>query len=380
MLPALAASLCYGLHPLTVGSVSWIAARFDVMSVTCGLSGLLFWLKWDIKPTARKEMYAADLLLAAAVLCKEQGIVFIMVCFSITVIHLITHKNEKNKLWTGLIFLSLFVMVYTVYRLIIFGGVGGYLTARHGLNFAVPFYYFYALLFPFLNVLPDRTLSITLLISLPVLWLLIPIMWQTDNKKAGDVQKIYIFAACTIFFVGLITTAPHAGMTFDTIIRHAESRFALIPVVGMSLITGIAVHKIVRNKAVYHIMLVCIIILGSFAAWRTDIQIQAWGDAGKTADNIISQTLSLVPSPSRNSKLIFLDIPRNNSQYAYIFGIGLKEAMQYRYGLRKDLEVIRYPKKNDLRMANPDYDHVFQYHESNGMLEKLKGERQKKSN
>ncbi|MBN1293000.1 MAG: hypothetical protein JXB48_14260 [Candidatus Latescibacteria bacterium] len=376
-LPSFAASLCYGLHPLTVGSVSWVAARFDVMSVTCGLAGLLLWLKWDIKPSERNHLTGAVVLLAVALLCKEQGVVFITVCLLVTFFRLIKNRDKKIKGWPGLLSLALLMVIYTIYRLIIFGGLGGYITAQHGLNFIVPVYYFFALFFPFLNVLPGWTISVSLLISLLVLWTLVPILWTPENNKKSAVPKMYIFAACALFFIGLITTAPHAGMTFDTIIRHAESRFALIPVVGFSLIAGIMVYIIIQNNAAYKFALVCIVIIGSLAAWRTDIQIQAWGAAGKTADSIISQTLMLVPSPKINSKLIFLDIPRNNSQYAYIFGIGFKEALQYKYGLRKDLDVIRYPKRNDLRTANPDYDHVFQYHESTGKLEKLKGERQK---
>ena len=42
-----AACLVYGLHPLTGGSVAWVAARFDIICVTFGLAGMLLWIKWD---------------------------------------------------------------------------------------------------------------------------------------------------------------------------------------------------------------------------------------------------------------------------------------------------------------------------------------------
>ena len=110
---------------------------------------------------------------------------------------------------------------------------------------------------------------------------------------------------------------------------------------------------------------------------RNDVQIQAWRNAGLTSDSIISQKLKLAPPPALNSKLIFIDIPRNNDQYAYIFGIGLQEALMFNYGLRDDITVIRYPKRKDFQTASPERDHVFQYHKSTGTLEKLTGVRKK---
>jgi hypothetical protein len=76
---------------------------------------------------------------------------------------------------------------------------------------------------------------------------------------------------------------------------------------------------------------------------------------------------------------MFLDVPRNNDQYAYIFGIGLKEALLPRYGGRQDLVIIRYPQREDLRTANPDRDFVFQYHPDTGVLEKLRAVRESRT-
>ena len=89
--------------------------------------------------------------------------------------------------------------------------------------------------------------------------------------------------------------------------------------------------------------------------------------------------MELAPSPPQGSQLIFLDVPRNNDQYAYIFGIGLKEALIQRYGGRQDMEIIRYPKREDLGTAVPERDFVFQYHTDTGMLEKLKAVRKKRT-
>ena len=81
----------------------------------------------------------------------------------------------------------------------------------------------------------------------------------------------------------------------------------------------------------------------------------------------------------QGSHLIFIDVPRNNDQYAYVFGIGLKEALIQRYGGRQDLVVIRFPKREDLGTAIPERDFVFQYHTDTGVLEKLRAVRKKKA-
>jgi len=78
VVPECAACLVYGLHPLATGSVTWVAARFDVMSVTFGLAGLLMWLRWEAGEKGRLLLWSI-LFLVAGILSKEQGIVFITV-------------------------------------------------------------------------------------------------------------------------------------------------------------------------------------------------------------------------------------------------------------------------------------------------------------
>ncbi len=372
-LSALTASLIYGLHPLTAGSVAWVAARFDVMCVTFGLAGFLQWQKWNKERWSTKYFFGAVLLLLASLLSKEQGIVFVMVCFLFSFVHLFSSEKKQSGKLTGIITLSVLMLLYTLYRLTIFGGLGGYLTAQHGLNFAVPVYYLIATLFPFLNVMPGWSLSVTFLAALLPISAIVIVLRPGKNKTAIKVHLTFWLTAAALYCAGLATTAPHAGMTLETILRHAESRFALIPIVGLSLLAGYGMHMLVRTPRMFSTALVLVVILAAFAGLRTDIQIQAWRNAGLAADSILNQTLKLAPAPKKNSTLIFIDIPRDNDQYAYIFGIGLKEALINKYGLREDLTIIRYPKRSDFKTALPERDHVFQYHKADGTLEKLKG-------
>ena len=377
-LPSLAACIFYGLHPLTVGSVAWVAARFDVMSITFGLTGLLLWLKRDAGVPARSGLWGIAGMLLLSLLSKEQGVVFIMVCFVASLIRYFSGKEKRGEHIKTLIVLGVLTGFYTVFRLLIFSGLGGYLTARHGFNFLIPFYYLAAMILPFSNSPPTHTISAVFFVSAMLLGLIVSTMWNTSKNEKVKINKIFLFMAASIFLFGVVTTAPHTGLLLEQVIGHAESRFALIPITGMSLLAGIVVHLFAENRTVHRIVLMFLLLLGISYAWRTDAQLQAWREAGLTANSILQQTLKIAPNPSEGSTLVFLDIPRNNDQYAYIFGIGLKEALQYLYGEREDLDVIRYPKRGDLGRAKPERDFVFQYHKSTGILEKLTGVRKKK--
>jgi len=368
-IPAFAASLLYGLHPLAVGSVAWVGARFDVMSVTFGLLGLLMWFRWDAGFTGFRGLAGALLVLLAAFLSKEQGIVFIGACLLVSLVRL-SQGIKRNRNLTGLAALGFLLVFYTVYRLFIFSGLGGYLTSQHGLNFAIPVYFFCAVLFPFLDNMHNGIFSLAFTVPVVIMIVITVVMWKPFTRNEGRIPLIFPLVAGAVFIIGLATTAPHAGMTLDQILKHAESRFALIPIVGLSLIAGIGLQVLVRAPLMHRAVLIVTLVLGMASVWRSDIQIGAWYSAGLTASSIINQTLELAPDPPPNSKLIFIDVPRNNDQYAYIFGIGLKEALIYKYG-RQDINVIRYPTRRDLGTANPDRDFAFQYHVATGKLEKL---------
>ncbi|MCD6307999.1 MAG: hypothetical protein J7M24_03275, partial [Candidatus Latescibacteria bacterium] len=193
------------------------------------------------------------------------------------------------------------------------------------------------------------------------------------NRKHGIPYVYFLWVAALCLF-GLATNAPNPGMTFAKIMGHAESRFALNAVTGLSILTGMTVIRFGRSDGVYRAILAVILIWSAAAVWRTDVQIQAWRDAGDTAESIVADTLREAPDPPMNSRLIFFDIPLTNDQWAYIFGIGLREALMLRYR-RSDIDIVRYPKRSDLRSARPDRDYVFRYDERTHRLERLRAQR-----
>jgi len=362
-----------------VGSAGWVGARFDVISVTFGLAGMLLWLKWNAGQKNTSNLIFSCILLMCAILSKEQGIVFLLVCFIAGIISGFSTEKERAKYWNCLFILALLVVFYMIYRFMIFSGLGGYLRVQRGINPRIPFYFLSAVLFPYLNIFPDWTFSLTFWLTSIAIIALFVFMWTVPKISYGRVKGIYIFCAFALFAFGLATTAPHAGMSFKDIMGHSESRFTLAAIAALSLIIGIAVMNFIRSLKAYRITLIAVLIWGLVSAWRTDVQIQAWKDAGRITHHIITETVRIAPNPPDGSQMLFLKIPQSNNQFAYIFGIGLKEAILINYPDRNDLTVIGRATNKDLRRANPERDYVFAFNDKIGKLERLFPEKKSKN-
>jgi hypothetical protein len=370
-LPAVIASLVYGIHPITVGSVSWVAARFDVMSVTFGLAGLLMWLKWDRDNESWDALSWGGFFLVLSLLSKEQGIVYLMVCLSLSMYHLLVKHEGKRKHWIACLTLISIIGLYAIWRINIFQGIGGYVTAPKGLSIIVPISYLVVILFPYLNIFPDWVFLWTVGGSVLLLSFLIMIVWNMPVERKKKIVDSSLIVIILIFVFGLLTTAPHQKMTFGEIVGHMETRFALIALSGIALTIGIVVGRIASSKVIMRVIVVLFFVWSVMALWRTNVQIQAWRDAGDVMKTILDQTHSLVPNPPLNSHLLFIHIPVANDQYAYISGVGLKAALHTRYQ-RQDLVIVQAPKKEDFQKARAERDFVFEYHAENRTLEKLR--------
>jgi len=376
-LAAAVACLVYAVHPLTVGSVGWVAARFDVMCVTFGLAGMYLWLRRETGASGGKYLAGGVALLVLSLLSKEQGIVYSAACVCASCYTAVVSKKDRRRSVTGIAVISAIICVYIVYRLIVFKGIGGYLESRHGLSVMPPLYYLLALFYPYPNVFPNAGFSLTMLLSAVIVVATGVLLLRNGQIETKKVPPVFFLASLLLCLFGLTTNAPNPGMELDRVLGHAESRFALNALTGLALAAGAAVSYHARSRMARRALIAVVMLWSVIAVWRTDVQIQAWRDAGSAARGIVEDTVRLAPEPPFKSKMIFFDIPRNNDQWAYIFGIGLREALILRYG-RSDIDVIRYPKREDLRSALPDRDFVFTYNARSGRLERLTAQRQKR--
>ncbi len=365
--PAFAAGLIYAIHPLTAEPVSWIAARFDLMTVTFGIAALLFWFKWSEQPERKRWITWCILCLAAALLSKEQGIVFPAAVGMSCLYDWFQTRNTRTYLPPMLIITGM-VLVYIPYRVMLFHGLGGYLESQQALSLRIPIAYFLALLFPYPNLAPqwqaNAFLGVILLLFAAFMVFAGFLPYQKSRKPAFR----YLFAGILVVLFGLATTAPHAGMKMWSILGHNESRFALISIAGLAVCAGIGFMFLHSLKA-QRIALILLGIWGLTALWRTDVQIAAWKASSETARAIVETTVREVPDPNPGSTLYYFDIPSFSKQYAYIFGIGLSEAVMRRYPGRHDITIDRTTTEEDLGQARPDVDYVFLFRDDR--LERL---------
>ncbi len=374
-LPEIAVCLLYGLHPLNVGAVAWVAARFDVMSVTFGLAGLGFWISWLKGGQGRRTLVMAIAFLVLAIFSKEQGVVYAAACFCTALLTIKAGRGEKRKRITaGTVCLAVSIAAYILFRIIVFRGLGGYLEARNGLSLMPPVNYFAAVLFPFGNVMNGAGFSVTVIAASLFVFAAVYLLYKSGNSTSQLVRPgaDMLVLALAVAVFGLLTNMPNPGLTADRIMGHAESRFAINAVTGFALAFGWLMAAIGGRKEWFAPAVSVLALLAAVFVWRSDVQVQAWDDAGQRARLIVEDTLRIAPNPSAGCTVFFIDIPRNNEQWAYIFGIGLKEALQLAYE-RDDITFVRYPKKTDLQNADPVRDIVLRYNKANGQLERPQG-------
>lgn len=119
---AMAASLLFGLHPIHVGAVSWLSARFDLFCTFFVLTSLL---KYDdYRESGRTRPLVASLLLFACALFSKE----LAVCLPLLVLcqDLCRRRKVRVKhLLPHLVLLGLYLGL----RFMVIGGIGGRMSA-----------------------------------------------------------------------------------------------------------------------------------------------------------------------------------------------------------------------------------------------------------
>ena len=369
--PVFAGCLVFALHPLGVGSVAWIAARFDILSVTFGLGAFIVWIRWHTGDGGNGTLALCLTLLAASLFSKEQGIVFLAAITLSAFYTAYTNPQNRRRNLTPAISIAIITILYFAYRITIFHGIGGYLFARRALNFLIPLDYFLAILYPWGNIAPEWRGTMFLFAAIMLFVVMTIILYTTPFRKCQKPDTIHGIAAVLLCFFGLLTTAPNSTMRMRDILGHSESRFVLISLAGLAMGIGYLFAAHIRTIKARRIAVIVLGIWGITALWRIDVQIAAWHAAGETARGIVETTRREAPEPAPGSAFYYLDIPGFSDQFAYIFGIGLEEAITRQYPGRDDIMVHRNPPQDEFLKARPDVDHVFRFDSDRGILEPL---------
>jgi Flp pilus assembly protein TadD len=93
---AAAAAALFGLHPLRVESVAWVAERKDVLSATMGLGAILAYVIWTERPT--KARYAAVVALYVLSLLAKPMLVTLPVLLLLLDFWPLSRRSYRDKL------------------------------------------------------------------------------------------------------------------------------------------------------------------------------------------------------------------------------------------------------------------------------------------
>jgi protein O-mannosyl-transferase len=230
-------ALLFGLHPLHVESVAWVAERKDVLYTVFFLWALIAYLKFLEKPTVVK--YGAVLVLfLLSLLSKPAAIIFPIVLFAIDF-----YKQRKFTLKTlgekvPLLALSLIFGLLTLHGQSSAGAVAGASTFPSHFRIFFGFYgilmYLIKTIFPFnlCTFYPFPAINS----ALPVIYLISPLMTAAlaglffyTRKKARLVAFGILF-----FLINLALVLQFLPVGSAII----ADRYTYIPLIGIFLIAG----------------------------------------------------------------------------------------------------------------------------------------------
>lgn len=366
-----AGMLIFALHPQATGAVCWVSARFDLMCGFFGVMGVYAWLKTISKSDGFRWRFAAILCFALSILSKETGIIFPPAIFLWELWRWITNRGSINakRQAAALSSLLILVVVYLIYRFSVLGGMGGY--SHFGfdvLGWSGSAGYVLVMFWPFekMGPMPSIMFSITL-VFLAVAIILVA-NWKKQNTNNPD-KNLWLLPVLLCVFPSILLLPNLRFLTARQVLEHAEARLSYIPLIGFSVLMGWLLKK-GRDFRIGRIIVPAFLsLLMCFYVWAQQGEISRWTKAGKTAESILNQIVTLVPNPPKGATFLFGN-PQlmATDRYYYVFGMGLAEALTERYQ-REDLNILQRPNENVLKNP-PENSYIFRFDWENYKIHK----------
>ena len=287
------AALLFGLHPVNVESVTWVAERKNVLSLALMLSSFLAYLYYveEQRPARRKGFYLlAFFLFLLAVLAKVSAVVLPLLFILYDLCFQKRPKWEMIRDKIPCFFLALLFSVLTVW---IYHG-GKYLADYHGGSLYTTFlaminvfveYIIYLIVPVYLDHLywtpiPRSILERQVLLSMAAIFLLALLAWRSFRK-----ERIFFFWLGW-FFISLL---PVLNIVPLVILR--ADRYMYLPAIGFFYLVCWGLWKIGRAEFRpfrLPIFIFCsVVVAGTYASltmernklWRDSVIF--WGESLK---------------------------------------------------------------------------------------------------
>jgi tetratricopeptide (TPR) repeat protein len=316
---AFLAALLFGLHPLRVESVAWVAARKDVVSAFFYFCAVLLYLYY--KGAGRRRYYFLCLgAFVGALLSKP---VAVSLPIALLLLDYLEKRTFSKKLLLEKIPFFTGAAVFSVVTILVQKGGGalaGLSSLTLGERIGLPFYGL--VFYPFKTVFPFRLCAfyhfppipgpfLTLgLIASPLIVAGAAIMLFRYRSRS----RVAVFAA--LFY--LVTVAPMLQVVTVGYAAVAE-RYSYIPLVGMSYAGAMALRRLADRTGRRFVALLCIALL-LFWASLTVARCRVWKDGLALWNDVIA----VCPSASayNNRGLVYEGLGRGKTAMADFVAAG----------------------------------------------------------
>jgi len=321
------AALIFAVLPIEAEAVSWIGARFDLLSALFVIWGIFFYIKSRAAGAVRLYVLALVCFLLA-VLSKENAFVFPLLALAAE--FLVVPRRDWRALG------GCFVLAAAVfgYRWIILGGIGGYVDPKgapmalhagwkvlEGLFLRCPSLTTFGI-----NWDQPKLAAAVLLFSVTHGTLLAVTIASQGFVRSG---RLFWFGLAWMV-IPLLPVHPFLLMTPDL----RTSRILYLGSLGEAmvvaqLLSGIEARRVRSGAAILLTVLLSAAAIHNMGAWRYCADLER-----RFLDDVRAN-----PAPPANAEVVFDGLPRQVRGIDF-HAAGLPEAMQFIYG-RHDVSGVR---------------------------------------
>lgn len=334
-------ALCFGIHPISVEAVAWIAAgkdRFDVLFSLLSLISYLLFRQASNSGTRTVSLAGVFVFLICALLSKATA-VSVVIIFILLDKYYFNRVTLKNLLAQWHILLLLIIAIISGIDAFVQQKQGGAYVDMYPFLERIPFS-FYAIqkyvfleLFPFLANLsalhefPEID-SLWVFISIPVVGILLWVLWKFRNTT---------YAFYGLFFIaGIFFTLPFFGIG-EAVTSERYAYFAFIGLYAIQVkgAKHYFLRLIERNKSV-GLFLAILVSVGyfGFLGYTSHERVKVWHD-NKTFWHDIARKNPKNQKPYHEiARSWTYEFPRNLDSAKYYLKIGIdKEPTSESYSM-----------------------------------------------
>jgi hypothetical protein len=335
------AGALFGVFPLHLEAVGWVAAQWDVLGALFGLGSLLAFTVWWKRAGRQRQwvLYSFAVGLYAAAIFTKESLLTIIVLFPLSAWLATGSPGRKTlgRLALALVPFALVLSFNAGVRLLAWGHLGGY--GRERLDFSrLP------------PMLWDQVIAHMRLLLSP---LNTEIFGSTAVQVAGVVVMVLLLMGLARYgrqehrplLLGALALAVFLVPVLILPIGATDlqnNRFSYLPAVGYCVVLATLLHAAAKDLLRARTARITAIALPLLAAiLMTWVQLVPWNVASVQARDVENTMLALMPlEPRGQSVTWYVQSPPDNYKGAYVHRLGIGTLRYFEGGSRPDVKLV----------------------------------------